>query len=362
MEKKLSTMENLVTLSKDFWLNKKVFITGHTGFKGTWLSIWLASMGAIVKGYALEPNTNPNIFYKTRCNELVDTHIGDIRNIDELKKSINDYKPEIVFHLAAQPLVLQSYIDPIGTIDTNIIGTANVLEASIRCPSVRAVINVTSDKCYENKEWYWGYRENDPMGGFDPYSASKGCAELITSAYRKSFYNKADIGLASVRAGNVIGGGDWSDDRLIPDILKSVTNSKELQIRNPDAIRPWQHVLEPLYGYLLLAEKLYQDPKKFNDSWNFGPYEESCKSVEWIVTELSKFFNTGFKVVTDKEPLHHEARLLKLDISKSKNMLGWEPRMNLEEALHLIVEWHNSFISNEDLQNKTIEQIYIFQK
>jgi len=255
-----------------FWKGKKVYLTGHTGFKGSWLSLWLQSMGAVVKGYSLEPNTKPNLFTEANVEENMNSEFGDIRDLNQISKSMLDFNPDILIHMAAQPLVRLSYQEPVDTYTTNVIGTVNVLEAARGCPNLKAIVSVTTDKCYENNEWDWGYRENEPMGGHDPYSSSKGCAELVTSAYRRSFFNAENsASLASARAGNVIGGGDWADDRLIPDILKAFEKSKPVVIRNPISTRPWQHVLEPLSGYLVLAQELFENGKEYAEGWNFGP-------------------------------------------------------------------------------------------
>ncbi len=354
-------------INKNFWKGKKVFLTGHTGFKGSWLSIWLNMMGADVTGYALEPPTNPSLFDKAEIAKLMNHNIGDIRNLDLLKKIIVKADPEIVIHMAAQPLVRESYIDPVGTYQTNVMGTVNLLESVRSCPNVRAVINVTTDKCYENREWVWGYRENEPMGGYDPYSNSKGCSELITSSYRSSFFNPEKYGkehqvaLASARAGNVIGGGDWAKDRLIPDIVNSLLKEEIIKIRSPYAIRPWQHVLEPLSGYLLLAEKLFsQKGIDFAQGWNFGPNDEDSKEVGWIVKEMCSLWGNSAEYEIDKNPQPHEATYLKLDISKSRKLLGWSPARTISETLESIVSWSKMFSSVPafELCSNEIQRIY----
>jgi CDP-glucose 4,6-dehydratase len=328
--------------TQKFWNNKKVFLTGHTGFKGSWMSIWLNKLGANVQGYSLAPPSNPSLFQEAEVSSLINSEINDIRSFDELNKSIQEFSPEIVFHMAAQPLVRASYKNPLETYETNVMGTANLLQACCNLASVKAVINITTDKCYENIEEDIGYKETDKMGGSDPYSSSKGCAELVTSAYRQSFYQKKNIGLASVRAGNVIGGGDWAEDRLIPDIFRAFESNKPVIIRNPSATRPWQHVLEPLSGYLLLAENLYNNPRKFSDGWNFGPYFEDAKPVGSIVSFMSDCW-PGSSWQLDKLDNPHEANLLKLDISKAESQLNWSPVWDLEKSLEKIVQWQKSW-------------------
>lgn len=332
-------------IDKEFWRGKKVFLTGHTGFKGSWLSLWLNNMGVNVTGYSLKPPTDPSLFEKTDVANLVNHNIGDIRDLEKLNKVMINANPDIVIHMAAQPLVRESYLDPVGTYHTNVMGTVNVLEAVRSCPKVRAVVNVTTDKCYENKEWVWGYRENEPMGGYDPYSNSKGCSELVTSSYRNSFFNTEKYGkdhqviVASARAGNVIGGGDWAKDRLIPDIIRSIQRNEAVKIRNPHAIRPWQHVLEPLYGYLLLCEKLYSGDLKFSGAWNFGPTNEGVETVGNIADKIVKLWGSGtIEVGNEKGP--HEANLLMLDTNKARNYLNWIPTLNIDETIDLIVEWY----------------------
>lgn len=346
--------------------NKTVLITGHTGFKGSWLSIWLKHLGANVIGYALKPPTNPSLFELCNLKTWL-THIeGDVRDFNHLKETITKYKPEIIFHMAAQSLVRRSYLDPVETYSTNIMGTVYLLEAIRHAGGVKAVINVTSDKCYENKEWVWGYRECDPMGGYDPYSSSKGCAELITNAYLKSYfnsenYNEHSVSLCTVRAGNVIGGGDWADDRLIPDCIKAMITNKPIRIRYPDAVRPWQHVLEPLYGYLLLAQCLYQDGSAFAGGWNFGPNHEDVKPVRWVVDHIVQMWGNDacWEVVQDDHP--HEANCLKLDCSKAKSKIGWYPQWNLETALEKTVEWYKAYCNKEDMFQMTKDQIKLYE-
>lgn len=343
-----------------FWSGKKVFITGHTGFKGGWLSIWLASMGAKVTGYALAPNTTPNLYDVLAINSLIEkSHIGDIRDLINLQDAISKARPDIVIHMAAQPLVRYSYINPVDTYATNVMGTVHVLEAVRRTDSVRATIVVTTDKCYENKEWLWGYRENESMGGHDPYSNSKGCAELVTSAYRNSYFSSPNSinRVASARAGNVIGGGDWSEDRLIPDAIKAFEKKNPVLIRNPLATRPWQHVLEPLSGYLILAQALYEQGSDFDSGWNFGPRDEDNRSVQEVIDLLISCW--GEMTSWEKEGFEHphEANLLKLDCSKVRAKLGWDSKWNLEVAIQKIVEWQKAFIEKENMQEVSLAQI-----
>jgi len=341
-----------------FWEGKRVFITGHTGFKGGWLTIWLKSLGANVIGYALPATTTPNIFSIANVADcLIENHMQDIRNLDSLKKAMLSAQPDIVLHLAAQPLVRKSYLDPVETYSTNVMGTVNLFEAIRQTQSVRAVVNITTDKCYENREWVWSYREDEAMGGYDPYSSSKGCVELVTSAYRRSFFTGSGVvALASARAGNVIGGGDWAEDRLIPDFLRSLNQKKKLVIRSPHAIRPWQHVLEPLSGYLLLAERLFLEGRKYATAWNFGPREEDAKTVQWIVEKLvSATPNASWEI--DNNPQPHEANYLKLDSSKARAMLNWKSRWNLETTLTKIIEWHQLWQNGHDMHKVCLEQI-----
>ncbi len=349
-------------INRTFWQGKKVFITGHTGFKGCWLSLWLESMGAEVKGYSISLPTSPCLFEEISLEQTMNSEVGDIRDFSKLKNSIDSFKPEIVFHLAAQSLVRFSYSNPIETYSTNVMGTVNLLEAIRLSGGVKAVINVTSDKCYENKEWLWGYRENEAMGGYDPYSNSKGCAELVTSSFRSSFFNienyhEHGVAIASVRAGNVIGGGDWAADRLVPEILEAVMNNREIKIRNPNAIRPWQHVLEPLGGYLILAEKLYSLGPDYSEAWNFGPSDEDAVSVAWIARKLTELWgnNTLWDICEAEHP--HEANYLKLDCSKARARLGWCPVWDTSEALARIVEWYKAWISSQDIRAYTLDEI-----
>jgi CDP-glucose 4,6-dehydratase len=341
-----------------FWKNKKVFLTGHTGFKGSWTSLWLQSMGAVVKGYSLEPNTNPSLFIEANIADIIDSEIGDIRDLEQISKSMKDFNPDVLIHMAAQPLVRLSYQEPVDTYTTNVIGTVNVLEAARNCSNLKAIVSVTTDKCYENNEWEWGYRENEPMGGHDPYSSSKGCAELVTSAYRRSFFNTEDTAsLASARAGNVIGGGDWADDRLIPDILRAFEKEESVIIRNPMSTRPWQHVLEPISGYLVLAQELYNNGEQFAEGWNFGPKDEDCRPVDWILDKMVAKWGKGASWELDKNNNPHEAGYLKLDCSKAANQLKWKPQWSLEETLQLIIEWHQVYINGGDVQKQCLKEI-----
>ncbi|WP_114639659.1 CDP-glucose 4,6-dehydratase [Polynucleobacter necessarius] len=343
-----------------FWKGKKVFLTGHTGFKGSWLSLWLASMGAKVTGYALAPNTTPNLFDVLEIDSLIEkSHIADIRDLANLQKAMSQANPDVVMHMAAQPLVRYSYANPVETYATNVMGTVHVLESTRSIDSIRATVVVTTDKCYENKEWVWGYRENEPMGGYDPYSNSKGCAELVTSAYRQSYFSDSNSTnkVASARAGNVIGGGDWSEDRLIPDAIKAFEANKPLMIRNPLATRPWQHVLEPLSGYLILAQALYEQGSAFASGWNFGPNDKDNRPVQEVIDLL--IAGWGESVSWEKEGLEqpHEANLLKLDCSKAHSRLGWVPKWNLETATQKIVEWQKVYQAKKNMQEVSLSQI-----
>ena len=348
--------------NKDFFANKKIFITGHTGFKGSWLCMWLHMLGAEVTGYALDPPTDPSLFELCRVGELVHSVIGDVRDGEKLAAAMSAASPDIVIHMAAQPLVRDSYKIPVETYAINVMGTVNLLEAVRLCPSVKAVVNVTTDKCYENREWAWGYRENDPMGGYDPYSSSKGCAELVTAAYRQSFFNTStpqhpSVAIATARAGNVIGGGDWAADRLIPDCLSALLQGESIRIRNPHAIRPWQHVLEPLSGYLTLARSLYEGGTRYAAGWNFGPGDDDAQPVEWIVQKMCAKWGNGATYKIDDAEHPHEAHYLKLDCSKAKAELGWQPRWNLETSLDKIMSWTRAYQDGNDLQQVCREQI-----
>lgn len=345
----------------NFWRDKKVFITGHTGFKGSWLSLWLNKLGADVIGYALEPPTTPNLFEICKLDKKVNSIIGDIRDYKVLKSIFKKYEPEIVFHMAAQSLVRYSYKNPLETYETNIMGTANLLEACRHTSSVRAIVNITSDKCYENQEQALSYKESDPMGGYDPYSSSKGCAELISAAYTKSYFNPEDPNsgtlLASVRAGNVIGGGDWGEDRLIPDCIRALSKNKPVVVRCPDAIRPWQHILEALYGYLLLGQCLYQGNATFAGGWNFGPDDEGVKPVRWLVEHVVEMWGDNAFWMIDQNDHPYEAHCLKLDCSKAKSELGWYPRWNLQLSIQKTIEWYKTYFEGNDMLDITINQI-----
>jgi CDP-glucose 4,6-dehydratase len=350
-------------MNRTFWNGKKVFLTGHTGFKGSWLSLWLQSCGSMLAGYALAPKTKLSLFDLALVNDGMKSIIGDIRDLEKLKKAMIDFSPDIVIHMAAQPLVRISYKDPVDTYSTNVMGTVNLLEAVRSTKSVKAVLNVTTDKCYENKERILGYREDEPMGGNDPYSNSKGCSELVTKAYRKSFFNDLNSAkIASARAGNVIGGGDWAEDRLIPDIFKSFQEKKPILIRNPYAIRPWQHVLEPLSGYLLLIEQLYLKGDEYAEGWNFGPKDDDVKPVNKIVEYLIDKCGHKENYINDDSTQPHEAQLLKLDISKAKQQLGWEPKWDIFKTLDSIIEWNNAFIIGKDVKALTLKQINEFDE
>lgn len=355
-------MEDMVIMN-NFWLDKTVFITGHTGFKGGWLSLWLQKLGAKIYGYSLAPSTEPNFFTAAHVEEnMTDSKIADIRDAATLKSAMQQAQPDIVFHLAAQPLVRRSYTAPVETYTTNVMGAVNLLEAVRATPTIRAIVIITTDKCYENHEWVWGYRENDPLGGYDPYSSSKACAELIAAAYRRSFLEKSGVALATVRAGNVIGGGDWSTDRLIPDFLRAVDLGETLRIRSPGAIRPWQHALEPLAGYLMLAEKLFDLDNDFAEAWNFGPADEDARSVRWIVERLASVMPTAQWTCNNDEEHPHEATYLKLDSSKARNRLGWAPQWSLKVALNKTVEWHTAWRSGKNMHTATLAQISEYEK
>lgn len=348
-----------------FWKGKKVLLTGHTGFKGSWLSIWLQNLGVNLVGFSKSVPTQPSLFELANVKDGMTSIMGDISNFGHLEDTITEHQPEIVMHMAAQSLVLQSYKDPMETYATNVMGTVNLLEAIRKTGSVRVIINVTSDKCYENKGLERAYREDDPMGGYDPYSSSKGCAELVTYAFRSSFFNlstytKHKIALASVRAGNVIGGGDWAKDRLIPDIMRGILEHTIIKIRKPSAIRPWQYVLEPLSGYLLLAEKLWNDGSKYSEGWNFGPADDDIKPVSWVIEKVGECWGHRVNYESDGENYLHEANYLRLDCSKARTKLGWFPKTNLELALQWTVEWYKQYEQKNDIRKFTEEQIRKF--
>ena len=348
-------------MNREFWRGKRVFLTGHTGFKGGWLALWLVDMGAEVHGYALSPPTEPSFFTVANLQDrLARSTIADIRDAAALAQAMQAAHPDIVLHLAAQPLVRYSYAAPVETYAVNVMGTVNLLEAVRQTPSVKAVVNVTTDKCYENREWVWPYRENEAMGGFDPYSSSKACSELVTAAYRRSFLEPAGTHLASARAGNVIGGGDWAVDRLVPDFLRALDAGQVLTIRSPQATRPWQHVLEPLSGYLNLAEKLLTEGQGFAEAWNFGPEETDARPVQWIVEYLcSQVADAVWQC--DASPQPHEANTLKLDSSKARVQLGWRPRWDLQTALGMTLGWHQEWKQGVDMTAISVQQIQAYE-
>jgi len=343
-------------VNAQFWRGRRVFVTGHTGFKGSWLTLWLKALGAEVAGFALPAPTSPSLFRIARVAEGIAHTEGDVRDARALHAALVNFQPEVVLHLAAQPLVRASYADPVGTYATNVMGVVHLLEA-VRCAgTVRAVVNVTTDKCYENREWLWGYREDEAMGGHDPYSSSKGCAELVTAAWRRSFLH-GSVALATARAGNVIGGGDWAADRLVPDMLKAFEHGAPVTIRNPHATRPWQHVLEPLAGYLMLAERLLTDGQAFAEGWNFGPADDDAKPVGWIVERLTALWGDGARWRLDGSAHPHEAHLLKLDCSKARQRLNWTPRWPLDQALQRIVRWHQAWMARADMRAHCLQDI-----
>ena len=349
-------------LNRPFWKGRRVFLTGHTGFKGSWLSLWLDALGADVTGYALDPPTQPNMFEQAHVAATVRTVRADIRDFARLQSAVAECRPEVILHMAAQSVVRRGYEDPIETYSSNVMGTVNLLEAVRRLKRECVVVNVTSDKCYANREWLWGYREDEPMGGRDPYSNSKGCAELVTTAYRESFFPAESVGqhgvaLASARAGNAIGGGDWTGDQLIPDLMRAFLAGEPCLIRNPSAYRPWQFVLEPLRGYLMLAEKLSEDAARFASGWNFGPADADAKPVSWIADELVRSWGKDAAWTHDSATHPREAHALKLDASKAKACLGWNPTLPLKPALEWIVEWYRAFQSEADLEQVTRTQI-----
>ena len=359
-------MEGLVNPSPDFWRGRSVLITGDTGFKGSWLSLWLNSLGAKVIGFALAPNTEPSL-YRLAFNDHKERQYSDIRNLDNVCERVKSTRPEIVFHMAAQSLVRPSYQDPVETYATNVMGTAHVLESIRRTPSVRAVVSVTTDKCYDNKEWVWPYRETDPLGGYDPYSSSKACAEIVSAAYRSSYFSverieEHHVALATARAGNVIGGGDWSEDRLVPDLIRGFQNGSPARIRRPKAIRPWQHVLELVHGYTLLAEHLLTSPARFASAFNFGPTEDDTWPVEKIANEMVELWGRNAAWVRDSEPGVHEAGYLKLDTSKARAHLEWKPRLRIKTALEWTIRWYKQYEPGMNMQQATLEQIAAYRR
>jgi CDP-glucose 4,6-dehydratase len=357
-------VEDVVSGSRELWRDRRVLVTGHTGFKGAWLSLWLTRLGARVTGFALPPESAPNLFTLARLDGAIDSRVGDVRDRAAVDAVMIDARPEVVFHLAAQALVRRSYADPVGTYAANVMGTAHVLDAGRRVDGLRAMVIVTSDKCYENREWCWPYREDDPMGGHDPYSSSKGCAELVTAAWRRSFFEDERamrVGVGSARAGNVIGGGDWAEDRLVPDCMRAFAAGAPVVIRRPHAVRPWQHVLDPLAGYLALGGRLIDDPRAFGEAWNLGPSVDDARPVAWVVDRLGRFWGDGARWQQDGGDHPHEAGLLQVDASKARARLGWTPRLPLEEGLRWTVDWYRRFEAGEDAARLTLEQIERFE-
>ncbi|EKQ67874.1 CDP-glucose 4,6-dehydratase [Leptolyngbyaceae cyanobacterium JSC-12] len=351
----------------DFWQGKRVLLTGHTGFKGSWLSLWLQSVGVELVGYALQPPTNPSLFEIARVANEMTSIMGDISDYEHLRQVVVEFQPEIVIHMAAQTVVSTSYLDPVANYSTNVMGTAHILEAIRQVSSVRSVVIITSDKCYENREWVWGYRETDALGGYDPYSSSKACAELVSAAYRNSFFNPNNysehgVAIATARAGNVIAGGDWTASGLIADIVRSLLQNQPVQIRNPYATRPWQHVLDALNGYLILAENLYHKGPAFTEAWNFGPYESSIKPVGWIVEHMLSLWGEGAAWELDKASHFHEQISLGLDSSKARIKMGWRPKLSLEAALEQIVSWSKAYRAGEDMNQLTKATIHQFME
>lgn len=345
-------------MNEEFWTDKRVFLTGHTGFKGSWLSLILQNLGAKVTGYSLAPSTDPSLFELADVANGMTSIFGDVCDLPTLQSAMGQEEPDIVVHMAAQPLVRQSYAEPVETYATNVMGTVNVLESVRHTPCVKAVLAVTTDKCYENREWVWGYREDDALGGFDPYSSSKACSEIVSSAYRSSYFANKKVRLATARAGNVIGGGDWSHDRLIPDLIRSFVNKETAVIRNPNSIRPWQHVFEPLRGYLMLAEKLYMaQNEEYSRAWNFGPADYDCKRVDWIACKMASLWGDNANWISSSCPELHEAKNLKLDTSLVTQKLGWTPVFNLEQGLLNLVEWNKEYLKSENARDICDSQI-----
>jgi CDP-glucose 4,6-dehydratase len=353
-------VEGLV-MASGFWSGKRVLVTGHSGFKGAWLSLYLDLLGAKVTGLALAPDQTPNLFDVADVGSRMISVIGDIRDLATVERVVNEAQPDIVVHMAAQALVRRGYREPVETYATNVLGTVHVLDAVRRLSKARACVVVTSDKCYENQEWLWPYRENEPMGGRDPYSNSKGCAELVVSAYRESYFRQAGMGLASARAGNVIGGGDWSEDRLVPDLIRGFIDRKPIMIRQPNAIRPWQHVLEAINGYLILVERLWNDPVRFSEGWNFGPGDIGAVPVQVIADSLVAKWGDGAEWTRDQDGGVHEAHLLKLDSTKARTLLPWQPKLGIEEALDWIVTWHRAHSAHSNMRDFTLRQIEQYQ-
>lgn len=352
-------------MNSNFWKDKKILLTGHTGFKGSWMSLWLQEVGAKVTGYSDTIPTNPSLFEVAEVEKGMNSIIGNVKDLDKLKNVISDYEPEIVIHMAAQSLVQGSYENPVETYSTNVMGTVNLLEAVRKSEKTKVVINVTSDKCYEEIGLERGFKETDPIGGHDPYSSSKGCSELITSAFRKSFFenkNSQKISLASVRAGNVIGGGDWAENRLVPDIMKGILKNESIKIRNPNFVRHWQHVLDPLNGYMILAEKLWNNEENYSESWNFGPIDNNAKPVSWMLDKFNEYWENGINWQQDTNKFNHENNFLKLDSTKSKTRLGWISKIDLELAIKLIVDWYLEFKNESNMNKITKKQIQFFSK
>ncbi len=342
---------------------KKVFITGHTGFKGSWLTYILTQLGADVRGFSLEMNTKPNHFELLNLKDKIDHIVGDITDLPLLQKALKDYQPDFVFHLAAQAIVKDSYDDPVKTFNTNIMGSVNLLEAIRKCDSVKSLVYITSDKCYENSEWIWGYRENDQLGGHDPYSASKGASELVFSAFSRSFFSsRKNFGAASARAGNVIGGGDWAINRIIPDCIRAIKNNVPIKLRNPNATRPWQHVLEPINGYLMLGSLLYSNPESYSGSWNFGPSTSEVLTVEQVANDIITYIGKGSIEVEKNQEHQHEANLLQLNCDKAKQILGWSPRWGSQKTISSTAKWYKVFLDDGDIESITKEQIYDFYR
>jgi CDP-glucose 4,6-dehydratase len=349
------------------WHGRRVFLTGHTGFKGGWLALWLASRGAMIRGYALDPETAPNFFSEASVGSVLEDVRGDIRDFAKLEGSLSEFAPEVVFHLAAQPLVRRSYADPLGTYATNVMGTAHVLEAVRKTPSVRAAVCVTTDKVYQNQEWAWPYRETDPLGGHDPYSSSKACAEIVSAAYRSSYFpidrlNEHHVAVATARAGNVIGGGDWSEDRLIPDLIRGFQAGRTVKIRRPGAVRPWQHVLDPLHGYILLAEGLLARETQLASAFNFGPALADTWAVERIANKLVDLWGDGAAWTLDGEQGPHESHSLRLDATNARRAIGWEPRLEIETALEWTVAWYKNWAQGADMKEETLSEIKRFSQ
>ena len=349
------------------WRRRRVLLTGHTGFKGGWLALWLSGLGAKVRGYSLDPCTEPNLFTLASVGRIVEDVRGDMRDYSKFENSMRDFAPEVVFHMAAQPIVRRSYADPVSTYTTNVLGTVHLLEAVRRTPGVRAVVCITTDKVYQNREWVWPYRETDPLGGYDPYSSSKACAEIVSAAYRSSFFSperfhEHHVALATARAGNVIGGGDWSEDRLIPDLVRGFCSGKPVLIRQPNAIRPWQHVLEPLRGYLMLAERLLAENTRCASAYNFGPGDEATWPVERIANKLAQMWGNGAAWARDPEAGAHETHYLRLDASKARTELGWEPKLKIETALEWTMAWYRAWRQRENMAEFTKTQILEYEK